>query len=624
MSLLPGPRPRRARRRVAWRWSLLPVLLAAGLVLPVVPAVQADAPPRVVSGWLPSWGLDQALANVTANSDVFDEASPFWHTATAVNGAVTLTTAVTDARVAQVVAELRGRGIRVLPSVADGSPARAMAAVLADPAARSAHVAQLAALVAARGYDGIELDYERFAFSDGTSTWAATRPNWVAFITELAASLHAQGKLLALAVPPIYSADRSASSGYWVYAFEEIAASVDSLRVMAYDYSVAQPGPIAPLAFVRKSLAWTVTVVPSAKIRVGIPAYGRIWVAKRADGTRSITGTCPASGVTPTKSFTTVDAATFLGGIAGASVSPTWDATTGEVTARFAATYTGPDGSGNQTSCVADHVAWWVDAQGAMARMSLVSEFGLGGAAFWQLSGVDAATFAALHGAPLPAPPTPTVTPTPTPSPPPSPTASPSSTAVTTKSTRVGVVAPAKLVAGAAITIKVNVSAAGGVPAGTKVVLAARKAGTSKWKKLSTATTAADGSVTFQPPAASASTYWRAQVLTAAGTVAASGRARTVVSRSVSMIATAKRPKAGHALTFTVKVTPAGSVRVTKQRWVKGRWVSLGSVRTTAKGVARFSVRPAKAGSSYTYRVVTAKTTQLAAGASALVTITAR
>ena len=76
--------------------------------------------------------------------------------------------------------------ITVLPAIADGSGKGRMASTLADPALRAQHVADIVALVVANGYDGIDLDYEVFAFSDGSSSWGATQPNWTAFVTESA------------------------------------------------------------------------------------------------------------------------------------------------------------------------------------------------------------------------------------------------------------------------------------------------------------------------------------------------------------------------------------------------------------------------------------------------------
>ena len=148
-------------------------------------------------------------------------------------------------------------------------------------------------LAVANGYAGLDLDYEQFGFADGTSTWSSTRPNWVAFIVALSRGLHAQAKLLAVTVPPTYNGSRVNGSGYWVYDDGAIAPWIDRLRIMAYDYSLGSPGPVAPLYWVEAILRYAVTIVPPSKLQVGVPAYGRTWVT-------GISGTCPA-GVAPSR-----------------------------------------------------------------------------------------------------------------------------------------------------------------------------------------------------------------------------------------------------------------------------------------------------------------------------------
>ena len=156
--------------------------------------------------------------------------------------------------------------MKVLPSITDGTPARHMAAVLAETDKRSAFIGQITALVNDNGYDGIDLDFEKFAFNDGQQTWAATKSSWVTFVSELATSLHATGKLLSVSVPPMYSD----SSGYWVYAFRDIAPHIDKLRIMAYDYSWDSAGPIGgPLSWVRTVLGYAVDAVPASKVYLG-------------------------------------------------------------------------------------------------------------------------------------------------------------------------------------------------------------------------------------------------------------------------------------------------------------------------------------------------------------------
>ena len=145
------------------------------------------------------------------------------------------------------------RGVKILPSITDGSGKGRMAATLASKPKRAEHINSIVQLVLTNGYDGIDLDYETFAFTDGSSSWAATRPNWVAFVSELADALHAEGKLLAVTVPPMYDADYDSSSGYWVYDYAAMGKSVDILRIMAYDYSVGSPGRSHPSGGCRRS-----------------------------------------------------------------------------------------------------------------------------------------------------------------------------------------------------------------------------------------------------------------------------------------------------------------------------------------------------------------------------------
>jgi hypothetical protein len=81
-----------------------------------------------------------------------------------------------ESNVAWAMQRLREAGLVVLPAIADASGKRRMARTLADPALRGQHVADLVALAVNSGYDGLDLDYENFAFSDGRSSWAGDSP----------------------------------------------------------------------------------------------------------------------------------------------------------------------------------------------------------------------------------------------------------------------------------------------------------------------------------------------------------------------------------------------------------------------------------------------------------------
>ena len=202
-----------------------------------------SGPTITVSGWLAYWQVDAGLASFAEHRDLFDDVSIM---AYAARGATDVATF--DGLPSYATGDLRASasdaGVDVLATIFDEMPAGGMAAVLADPTTRSQHVATILGIAEAGGFDGVDLDYEQFAFADARSTWAATQPNWVAFLTELAAGLHRDGRLLVVSVPPIYDDGSPTDTGAWVYDYASMGRIVDRIRVMAYDYSVGEPGPI--------------------------------------------------------------------------------------------------------------------------------------------------------------------------------------------------------------------------------------------------------------------------------------------------------------------------------------------------------------------------------------------
>jgi hypothetical protein len=278
---------------------LVSVALIMGLatVVPVAsepPAARAITPARFVSGWIPNWSsavVTDGLGALTQGyGALFADLSPFGFSAI---GPADIVTSGSESTLSAAVTAARANHIPVIPTITDGTGRLIMAGILADDAQRAQHVAAITNLVVSRGYDGIDLDYEGFAFNDGQSSWAATRPNWARFVIELGASLHGNGKLLSVTVPPMWD---GGSSGYWVYSWHDrnpqldILPAVDRLRLMVYDWSVGKAGPVSPMSWVNNVLAFVKSAVPAdqlRKVQMGVPTYGRSWASV-------ISGSCPS------------------------------------------------------------------------------------------------------------------------------------------------------------------------------------------------------------------------------------------------------------------------------------------------------------------------------------------
>lgn len=380
----------RVRRRA-------PVVLG-GLVLATaltigIAATRTAGPPEppplppgavTIDAWAPYWTLGVTLPEVESRFAELREISPFWFAATGAASIEIDANSPFDAS-SDFIDAIRDAGRAFVPSIVDHMDAGGMAAVLANPRSRKIHIDTIMAFAERIDADGIDLDYEQFAFADGSDTWLTTRPNWVAFIKELSARLHAEGRTLTVSVPPIQG-DPANLSGYWVYDHGTIAPMVDAIRIMAYDFSVAESGPIAPLDWVQDSVDTISAVVAPEfhdRLVLGIPSYGSNWVT-------ATEGVCPstAEGRTNVTTRTVDELATRRGGV------PRFD----EVNAEWWFVYDLVVDDG-VTSCVQSREVRWVDAEGVRARIEIARRAGWGGVALWALGYEDAEVWDTLVAA---------------------------------------------------------------------------------------------------------------------------------------------------------------------------------------------------------------------------------
>ena len=127
--------------------------------------------------------------------------------------------------------------------------------------------------------DGVNVDIENVSHED--------RENYTDFVKLLREKIP-QDKEVSVAVA---ANPRNFKLGWHgSYDYAELAKYADYLMIMAYDesYYGSEPGPIASISFVEKSLQYALERVSSDKIVLGVPFYGRYWNHSESKGGRGI------------------------------------------------------------------------------------------------------------------------------------------------------------------------------------------------------------------------------------------------------------------------------------------------------------------------------------------------
>ena len=567
-------------------------LLAGGLG--IAPAAHAETT-KIATGWLPYWmtspSRPAAVNSAVANADLLSEVSPFWYSAmqggpAGVQIKVNPNFSNASTNMAWSLAQLRGAGLRIVPAIADSTGKGKMAAVLADPAKRSAHVADLVNMVTSNSYDGVDLDYETFAFSDGSSSWAATQPNWTAFIQELGGALHAQGKTLSVTIPPPCTTTNvcGPTKGYWVYNMIGIAPFVDHIRIMAYDFHVQGIGAIAPMPWVRAITSYAAASIPAEKVQIGVPTYGRSWTKRTASNGYQLVGNCPVSGTSAYRSLTSMASTTdadIPALLATVGVDPAnvqWDPTAQENWVEYDKPVNWTDGAGATQTCTAKRIMWWVGPQAVLARTQLVGEFGLGGAAYWTIGGDDPAQWPLIRAyasqfAPV--------------------------------ATAVAVTAAPLVTFASPLQVSAVVTSGGAPVTGVAATLQFQKAKTKAWANIGSAPIGADGSVGFAP-VATAPGAWRIYVPAAAGRAEQVSSAVPVkVAARVTANAKKKVLRAQAKTTVRVVSHPAKAGQsILVQVRQAGKWKTVGRGKASVAGVVKITVTAQKRSGVYTYHAI--------------------
>jgi chitinase len=300
--------------------------------------------------WIGADTFAAGKASFLANPDWFDAIHPVWFSLTA-DGTPKANQFVDDA---DLVAAAKAHGVKIIPLV-NGNSVDYMRLAMATPASIAAHAQTLATLAATHGYDGLEMDYEHL--------WLPTdRAPYTALVAAVAAALHAEGKLLTLALPSLSTVNLA--SGYDYAALQQ---SADVMHLMGYDFHYLggdHLGPVAPAGWVSDVVSYVQSLGAPGKYSLGIANYGigAGWYADAA--------TAAASCLPGTFSETTTHMTICPLGHEDAGIAPHCTTAQGDV--------------------------WFENAHSAAEKATMAKAGGLGGVAYYTLGDEPAGFFDAL------------------------------------------------------------------------------------------------------------------------------------------------------------------------------------------------------------------------------------
>ncbi len=220
-----------------------------------------------------------------------------------------------------------------------------------NPEAQANLINNLVTTLKAKGYAGIDIDFE-FIMPDD-------KQGFINFITAVNARLNEEGLITFVALAPKISGEMKGLL-YEAHDYPAIGAIADKILLMTYEwgYTYGPPMATSPINNMRKVLAYGVSVIDPDKILMGTPNYAYDWPLPYVKGT------------TVAESIGNQDAiirAVKYG-----------------VTIQFDETAQSPFFNYTNEQGV-EHIVWFDDVRSMDAKLRLIPEFKLNGSGIWQI-----------------------------------------------------------------------------------------------------------------------------------------------------------------------------------------------------------------------------------------------
>ena len=209
---------------------------------------------------------------------------------------------------------------------------------------------QLLAVMAEKGYRGLDIDFEYIKAED--------RDGFTAFVAEATERMNALGYQVSVALAPKTSANQPGLL-YEGKDYRALGEAANHVLLMTYEWGYKY-GPnmaVAPLNMVRRVLDYAVTEIPPEKIMLGIPNYGYDWPLPFEQG---VTEAVTIGNVEAVQIAIRNGAEIQFDPVAASPYFRYWTEGT-------------------------EHEVWFEDVRSLREKFALVMEYGLRGCGYWQI-----------------------------------------------------------------------------------------------------------------------------------------------------------------------------------------------------------------------------------------------
>ena len=212
-------------------------------------------------------------------------------------------------------------------------------------------IENLVTMIQVKGYRGLDVDFE-FVLPQDAGPYAA-------FICRLAQTLNPLGLPVIVALAPKTSSTQRGLL-YEGHDYAALGAAANEVLLMTYEwgYTYGPPMAVAPLPNVRAVVEYALTQIPAEKIWLGVPNYGYDWPLPFIQGESRATSISNRYAVQLALRY---NAEILYDERAQSPWFRYWDENGVE------------------------HEVWFEDARSIRAKLSLIPEYGLRGAGYWNL-----------------------------------------------------------------------------------------------------------------------------------------------------------------------------------------------------------------------------------------------